>query len=223
MAEGPRVDCRRLENGAALLAPKTRPMTQTLPKKETASERLGAIALFLFALLAFVAVVANLHFTVNVTPSMPIGLYRLAAMPQALSRGSIINICPTEAVAQLAAERNYMSAGSCAYGRSTLLKFAIAVPGDTVDLTDEAIVVNGTKRYAARRVTHDLMNRPLPRVPTGHYTLTDRVWLWTPYKRSWDSRYYGPLPVANVRGLATLVVRFPSMLAGRIESRPGDE
>ena len=82
-----------------------------------------------------------------------------------------------------------------------LLKQIAAVPGDTVRVTEAGISVNGRPLPHTAPLASDSQGRPLPHVPPGIYQVEPgTVWLLSTYNaRSFDSRYFGPVPVAALR------------------------
>ena len=75
-------------------------------------------------------------YRINLTPSMPLGIWKVTT---AIQRGSYVAACmpqDTEA-AKLAMQRNYLPAGRCPGGFAPLLKQIEALPGDTVTLTND--------------------------------------------------------------------------------------
>lgn len=62
--------------------------------------------------------------------------------------------------------------------------------------------MNGARFARSKVATHDSAYRPLPHVAWGsHRAGAGQVWLFGfNDRRSWDSRYFGPIPLANVRG-----------------------
>ena len=172
------------------------------------NRRAGTVALYLAGLLVAVIALAKLGLTVNTTSSMPIGLYRVHPAA-AIERGATVQVCAPDEVARLGAARGYLPPGNCASGRAPLLKIAVGIPGDIVVVRNDAITVNGQRLTPSARASHDTRGRPLDRIPVGTYVLgADQLWLWTPYARSWDSRYFGPVSLHAVRGVARLLIPF---------------
>ena len=59
----------------------------------------------------------------------------------------------------------------------------------------------------ATRFNKNIDRQFRPRIPAGRYSVApNKVWLYGPNPRSWDSRYYGAQPVAGVLGTATPVL-----------------
>jgi type IV secretory pathway protease TraF len=74
-------------------------------------------------------------------------------------------------------------------------------------VSDSQISVNGAALPNSKTFPTDRNGAPLPHVPRGTYHLKEGdIWLWTPNPRSWDSRYYGVVPVRNVAGFEHLLV-----------------
>jgi conjugative transfer signal peptidase TraF len=145
---------------------------------------------------------------INTTASMPQGIYLIRPPgSQNFQRGSLVVICPSANVLAVAVPREYLRPGPCPGSVEPLLKKVAAVSGDVVAVSDAGIVVNGRSLPNSQRVARDCQGRSLSRIPDGRYTLArGSLWLYAPVTRSYDSRYFGPQPSANVVGLATPVL-----------------
>jgi conjugative transfer signal peptidase TraF len=178
-----------------------------------ASLQRRAKALRLLVFIAGLALIAYvLHFLglgMNLTDSMPVGIYHLVAADRAPVKGDIVKLCPPAAVAAEANERAYLPHGPCPGNTIPLLKIVAAVPGDVVDVSRARVAINGYALPGSAQQERDKAGRELGRYPAGRYRLAGGViWLWTPNPRSWDSRYFGPVPAASVSGFARLVLAF---------------
>jgi len=80
----------------------------------------------------------------------------------------------------------------------------LAVAGDTVRLDHNGVTINGRQAPNTRPLARDAAGRRLTPAPYGTYVLRDgQAWLWSPYSyRSFDSRYFGPVPR---RGLVSVL------------------
>lgn len=160
------------------------------------------VPLLVMALLALIFIsMSYYHIQINPTGSLPIGLYQQQPTHQ-IHRGDIVAACLPKAIAKFSVERGYLSQGHCPGGALPVLKDVIAVPGDTVVLSQHAITVNG-KAFLAPRATQDGSHRPiLDVIPTGTYTNTQGFWLYgaNAPQKSWDSRYYGPVSRDDIQG-----------------------
>ena len=97
---------------------------------------------------------------------------------------------PPHAAADLAANRGYLP-------RSVpMVKRVAASSGDHVCRAGQSVSING--RTVATALWQDSLGRALP-VWTGCIDLKhDQIFLITSPPTSFDSRYFGPVPVANV-------------------------
>lgn len=140
-------------------------------------------------------------FWINTTDSMPVGLWRQSASHLA-RRGDVVLLClPLTPVTQIGWARGYIAAGSCPTGQEILLKPIAAMSGDEVDVTRERISVNGTEIPNSGQLARDSEGRPMPAYPAGAYRVpASQLWLVSPHNpRSFDSRYFGPVPASLVR------------------------
>jgi len=143
---------------------------------------------------------------VNTTPSMPIGLWMVTAASPSPSRGDIVAVClPDNDPAREAFRRGYIGAGSCPGSAEPLVKPVAAIGGDMVAVSAAGIAVNGTPISNTASLSRDEAGRPLQRVPAGLYRVpSGELWLLSGHDpRSFDSRYFGAVPIAGVRGIAS--------------------
>ena len=126
----------------------------------------------------------------NASASAPIGLYRVTS--GAPERGDLVLISPPKSIAKLAAERRYLPAGV------PLIKRIAAMGGDHVCLFDGAIIING--EIAARLLERDHTGRPMPRWNECRTLTDDEIFLILTPTDSFDSRYFGPVPRAQIIG-----------------------
>ena len=144
----------------------------------------------------------------NISRSAPRGLYRTLATSPA--RGAFIAACLPLEMARFGRARGYVGPGDCPGGVQAVIKQVIAGPGDIVDMSPAGVVVNGWIVPNSATAAVDSAGRPLPHVPWGrHMVPREHVWLHGPGDaRSWDSRYFGPLSVAQIRATVTPVLTF---------------
>jgi conjugative transfer signal peptidase TraF len=120
----------------------------------------------------------------NATSSLPVGIYRLSA--DAPGRGDYAAFCLEGEFADLARERGYLQAGSCLSGLRPLLKKVAGLPGDPIP-GDLAV------RPA------DSLGRALPSLPPEGAVPPGMALLLAEHPGSFDSRYFGPVPLASLR------------------------
>lgn len=155
---------------------------------------LGAVVV----LAALVALGTLFGLRLNLTESLPRGVYRtIAEEPR---RGSIVIVCLPMHAAELARERGYLGPGSCTGGVRGLGKIVLAIGGDVVALRREGVSVNREPILNSRTLARDSGRRPLPHYPWGNHVLEPReLWLFSPYRpNSYDSRYFGPVDASDV-------------------------
>jgi conjugative transfer signal peptidase TraF len=81
------------------------------------------------------------------------------------------------------------------------MKPIVAQAGDTVDLSGQGIAVNGKLLPNTAPLRADTHGRPLVAWTFGRYQVQpNTVWVASSYHpRSFDSRYFGPIPVSSIR------------------------
>jgi conjugative transfer signal peptidase TraF len=163
--------------------------------------RLAAIRAGLGAALthAVLTLTAAHLYSVNTSPSLPIGLYRIVrgAHPRV---GDLVLVCLPPKVAALARTRGYLTRGRCASGVEPLGKRIAAASGDTVSVTSAGLVINGHSIPSTVPLRFDSRRRELPQLVGYRRALgPDELWLLaTGHLRSFDSRYFGPVSIGAV-------------------------
>jgi conjugative transfer signal peptidase TraF len=134
---------------------------------------------------------------VNLTGSLPIGLYRVSTAADA----NLVEFCPPEPFSHLSVLRQYRSPGNCPDGDNPLLKPVVARPGDVVVLSQSGLQVNGVLLRNTAPRPQDSKARPLPNYPFGIYRVNPgTIWVASCYHPlSFDSRYFGPISTTIVR------------------------
>jgi len=132
--------------------------------------------------------------------SCPIGIYHVVHQPPA--RGELVEACLPDAIASYGMARGYLASGECPNGAEPVIKVIGALAGDRVDLSPEEIRVNGTALPQSSTRLGDSRGRAVRTLPRGSYeTTANEVWLFGLHDaRSWDSRYFGPVPGNAVLG-----------------------
>lgn len=142
----------------------------------------------------------------NVSDSEPCGLYVVTDRPS-----DTVVLCLPRDAARLARERGYVTGGDCpGYDQAPVLKQIVAWPGDAVEYASSGITVNGTLLPKTAPRDKDSLGRPLHHYPFGRYTVQPGMaWMVSSHHpRSFDSRYFGPVSLGQVREhLRPLVTR----------------
>ncbi len=136
----------------------------------------------------------------NPSPSAPIGWYRLEfkVTPEA---GDLVAAFAPNIAQKLAVERHYLPSNI------PIIKTVWAVTGDEICHHPGQVLMRN--RPAIVVLSHDSFGRELPSL-TGCYLIQEgQVFLIsTDVQTSFDSRYFGPVPISNVLGQAQYLGRF---------------
>jgi conjugative transfer signal peptidase TraF len=92
-----------------------------------------------------------------------------------------------------------------------VVKVVAALEGSEVNVTAAGVRVDGEALPRSRPLAEDRGGRPLHSYQAGvHRLVRGEVWLYSPYEaRSWDSRYFGPIPIENVLFVVEPVLTLP--------------
>ena len=136
----------------------------------------------------------------NTDSAAPAGVYRMVG--HEVARGDLVAACLPIAVVQEGLARGYLRTGGCAGDAEPVDKIVGALPGDIVEIEPGWLAINGKRIAHSLTATHDSAGRPLTHVAWGKRQVAmNEVWLFGfNDRRSWDSRYFGPVHIANLRG-----------------------
>ena len=170
-------------------------MIRRLPGRKRPFPFLLTIAVVVL-LSAGVAYGLGVRFTL--TPSVPRGFYLYG--DEAPEVGRFATFCPPEAAARYALARGYLHRGACTGGVEPLGKFILAGPGDTVIVRPEGLSARGRAVPNSALYLKDRMGRDVPHYGFGmHVVGRDSFFMFSPYHaRSFDSRYFGPVPRSSL-------------------------
>ncbi len=146
-------------------------------------------------------------FRINWTPSVALGIWRIAPLHRPVELSDHVFICPplNQKFAQ-ARERGYLRRGLCPSWLAPLIKIVVALPGQSV-VIGRSVVIDGKELPDSRLQSADGSGRPL--IPfAGGIVPQGMLFLHSPYRGSYDSRYFGPVPASGVLGLAKPVLTF---------------
>lgn len=144
---------------------------------------------------------------INHTPSLPIGVWSVSPLKAPLQRGQIVSFCPPDRpIFRDAVRTGILGQGNCRTGWEPMLKPVIAVPGDRVEVRTSGLLVNDKAVPNSARLTF-----AIPMIEPGIYSLRQgEFWVVsTSHPRSFDSRYFGPVPIDGIEGLAKPVLIWP--------------
>jgi len=145
----------------------------------------------------------NLGLVFNYTHSAPFGLYMAIATPTKPRHdpAPYILFCPDVRWASMRNEPNYRSPmRSCPDGFAPLIKPVVAWPGDTVKTSPQGLTVNSVFLIHTQPLDHDSQGHAIHPYAYGTYRVQQgQLWTVSSFSpRSFDSRYFGPIPLRSV-------------------------
>ncbi len=156
-----------------------------------------------------VAIGGSGGFRLNLTPSYPLGLWRIVPLDRPAAVGDLVFVCPPRtAEFEQAAARGYLRRGLCPGWVGPLIKIVAAGEGQHVEV-GRSVSIDGQPLEQSDVRSVDGEGRVLTSwsgglVPPGH------LYLHSSFVGSYDSRYFGPAPAEGVLGLAEPVLTFGS-------------
>jgi conjugative transfer signal peptidase TraF len=159
----------------------------------------------LMAVVAGIGLIGGIR--LNLTPSEPLGIWRIEPIGRAPNVGDLVFICPAPTPQfEEAWQRGYLRRGLCAGGFAPLIKTVAALPGQRIAI-GATVEIDGAVLDASRVRKDDGQGRPIIPfsggiVPPGH------LFLHSSFASSYDSRYFGPIPDSGLLGLARPILTF---------------
>jgi conjugative transfer signal peptidase TraF len=155
------------------------------------------------ATIGAVMLVTYQNLRINLSESMPTGLYWVSDTEKPV-RGDFVTICLPGEAGRMAFERGYIGHGKCPDDHAPLLKPVVAVEGDFVTVEPDGVKVNGQLLANSAPFRSDTEGRPMSVVQYGRYGVEPgTIWVIAGHdSRSYDSRYFGAVPLAAITGTA---------------------
>ena len=137
---------------------------------------------------------------VNLSPSVPVGLYMY--VPGAVHRSDFAQACLPDALARYAyAKHIIFTGGACANGSEPLVKVVAGLPGDVVTVARDIKIDGRPWPLSTIRNVDSLGRRVDLRLARGTFVVQpNHVLLLGLNPRSWDGRYFGALPSSAITG-----------------------
>ncbi len=131
-----------------------------------------------------------LGYCLNLTPSEPVGIYRL--VKGGAERGALVWLKQPTGPAALVLHRY-------APANIPLIKRVAAVAGDLVQVAAHGVRIDGIHWPDSAPVDHDADGRSLRPYPFGTYRIrAGQLWVLSQHPRGIDSRYFGPVAISSV-------------------------
>ena len=146
-----------------------------------------------------------LGYCLNLTPSEPVGIYRLVA--GGAGRGVLVWLKqpagPTASILHRYAPVNI-----------PLIKRVAAVGGDVVQVGAHGVRIDGTLWPDSAPLERDAEGRLIQHYPFGTYRVrSSQLWVMSEHPRGIDSRYFGPIAKLSVISRLIPIVVWPSPIA----------
>nr|WP_246665287.1 conjugative transfer signal peptidase TraF [Rhizobium tropici] len=179
------------------MAPPRWPRTPLLP----------AMTAVTATLLGAIVAAGLVGYRINLTPSEPLGLWRIVKLDRAAVVGDLVFICPPRtATMQEARSRGYLRSGLCPSAFAPLIKTVVAIAGQRVEVGAN-LRIDGHDVARSNLAGRDGLGRPM--IPfAGGIVPAGSVFLHSPFAASYDSRYFGPIPASGILGLAQEVLTY---------------
>lgn len=140
-------------------------------------------------------------FRLNVTPSVPLGLWRVHPARH-IVRGDVVTLCvPDSVLARTARSRGYFMSGACPGDFMPLIKPIAALAGDRVTISARGVSINGALLPDSQALDTDTKGRRLVPAFVGERQVpAGMMFVLSSFNRlSFDSRYFGMVPVNGVQ------------------------
>lgn len=160
--------------------------------------RICSVSLFT---LGLIVLLGGQGFRVNLTPSEALGIWRIVKPDRPILVGDLVFICPpnTDTMREARA-REYLRFGLCAGWVAPLIKTVAATSGQAIEIVDD-VRVDGRPLPNSLVARVDGKGREMLRYDGG-VVKPGTVFLHSAFSGSFDSRYFGPLPMEGIIGLA---------------------
>ena len=178
----------------------------------TIRRRVPLAAAVVLVLIGLGTVVArDAGWRLNLTASEPLGLYRLEPVTMnQIPRGALVELCPPAWVTPAAFP--FYLLGDCPGGGRAMLKTIVGIPGDRIWVSEDGVTINGVKLPGSASRVRSLQYPEilLPRFRGEVRLSRQQYWVYGGGARpalaalSFDSRYFGPIAIGQIRGMAIL-------------------
>ncbi len=157
----------------------------------------ACVSAFIFIFIA--AFLGRMGFRINMTPSLPKGIYQLIKTdPKKYKKGDLV-------IFDLPKDAKKRGRAQNGWGFRPFLKNVMGVPGDIIEIKKETVHINGIALKNGKILKQDRRGRELK--SCGDITLSGNQFfvmaLYNP--KSYDSRYFGPIDKNMIKGKAEAI------------------
>jgi conjugative transfer signal peptidase TraF len=128
-----------------------------------------------------------------------------------VEKGEYVIFCPPESpLLDEATVRGYIPSGFCPGDYGFMMKRVLATTNDRVVSTAEGLRINGELLPASVPLETDKAGRTMPHYSLSDYTLgkSELLLMSDVSGTSFDSRYFGPVDLSQVRGVIRPIITF---------------
>lgn len=157
--------------------------------------------LLIVLVFVLIGIMYELGFRINISGSMPIGLYLITGS-QDLGNDDLVAVSLPPDLINKGLQRGYIKTKD-----TMLVKRLIGLPGNEIIYKDHHIEVNKIYNYDCQVSEKDGEGRSMDPVKEGTYILgPDEYWVLGDNNESWDSRYFGPIKRENIYSEVKLIL-----------------
>jgi conjugative transfer signal peptidase TraF len=151
--------------------------------------------------LAFGALASAAGARINVSGSIPLGLYWTTRAP--VARNAYVVFCPPRSeIFDEAMRRGYIGPGFCEGGYGYMMKRVVAMQGDTVRIDADGVRVNGLLVACSVPKAQDEAGQVLPQLRRALQLGSRDVLLMSDKSpEAFDARYFGPLDAQQIQAV----------------------
>lgn len=148
----------------------------------------------------FIVAFGRLGYRVNLTPSYPLGIWRMEHRSPVKGDFVLFSFPAQNHLTMAAIERGYLRDNG--HGYMPLMKKLAALPSDRIAVTD-VVSINGVEWTNGQILRVDSKGREVVSIAVSEIVAPGMCWVLSDYNpRSFDSRYFGAVPLSNIIAVA---------------------
>jgi len=188
-----------------------KPYLIIIGKGDTAMSK--KVKIFMFLIFTIILLFATFIYTMkngriifNTTSSFPIGFYKISKSSQ-YKKGDLVSFCavPSKIIDRIIEQGYTQKNSSCPNQTPQLLKKILGLEGDRVEI-GKSVFINNQAIKNSKIFTKDRRGNLLI-IQASQTINRDKFWVMSDYnERSFDSRYFGQVPLKNIIGRATPIM-----------------